>query len=194
MEKILRCKECCESVTDRFIEGCCDTCPRNEDTAKVSALCVVCDKPMRKEAKCCRNSDSIRKLKKEIRQRTVVFVQNPYLVENPCSKDRPCSHFSLCQYCKQSIVKGHRTTTACKSCKAKLTDGRISPKKKRSRIQFCMESGINQYTPPPKKQFLPPRQATLYNIVNDTEPHISEPNIENRFGEGCRIPVSALLI
>lgn len=140
--------------------------------------------------------------KKKIRARTIVFVQNPSLVKNPSPKDRPCSHYTLCQYCKKSIVKGHRSSTACKSCKLQVVEGTLVPPKKRNRVQFCLDTGMNHYVPPAKRVCTQPPSGldTLASLAHQetikSEYKIKQEKPTNpgwRFGEFCRIPVHALL-
>ena len=203
IEKVLRCEQCCRSVLGYFIEGCSPACPRNEETTKVSALCSICNSHLRKESRCCRYTKTLTACKKLIRAKTVVFVQNPSVVENPTPKDRPCSHYSLCQHCKKAIVKGHRSSTACKDCKLKPiitgNETQQSSPQKRTKVQFCLETGMNLYVPPTKKPRLESSLDTLANLAKEetekesivTKHKEFEPGW--RFGEFCRIPVTSLL-
>jgi hypothetical protein len=169
IEKVLRCERCCNHIIGDFVKGCSPTCHRNEETNKTSAMCVICDSHLRKEAKCCRASSKIANARHAIRSATFVLVELPPQKEHPTPKDRPCSHFSLCQYCKSSIIKGHRSNTACKNCKSKLLQGTISPPQKRSRVHFCMETGHNPYVPPIKRQHLPSQLHALAELAAQEE-------------------------
>uniref|UniRef100_A0A7S4ML02 RING-type domain-containing protein n=1 Tax=Vannella robusta TaxID=1487602 RepID=A0A7S4ML02_9EUKA len=197
IEKVLRCESCCRGITGKWVEGCNESCPRFEETTKVSALCSICSSHLRKEARCCRNTPPMGICKQKIRSKTAVFVQNPKLVKNPTPKDRPCSHFSLCQFCKKSIVKGHRSSTACKSCKSKVAEGSMSPSKKRNRIQFCLETGINQYVPPTKAKCASPSSldalAKIAEVESKEESKTDKKDAAVPFADLKRIPVHSLL-
>lgn len=197
IEKVLRCEKCCIEITGTFVGGCSPTCLREEETTKVSALCTICSSHLRKEARCCKNSKELAKCKKIIRNKTIVFVQSPNIINNPTPKDRPCSHYTLCQYCKNAIVKGHRSSTACKTCRLQVVEGTLVPSKKRNRVQFCLDTGLNQYIPPDKK-FCHKHIDDGDSSPNNDKPNTKSESTESkssssRFGECSRIPVSALL-
>jgi len=117
LEKTMRCESCCKEIAGYFPGGCGANCPRNSLTVKASALCAVCGSHLRKEARCCKSSEAMKKCKKKLRSCMTVLVQRPSLVASPSPRDRPCSHYTLCQFCKSSVTKGHRSSTACRVCR-----------------------------------------------------------------------------
>merc|ERR1712137_510350 len=193
LEKIMRCQKCCSDILGYFVEGCSSDCPRNVSTVKASALCAVCGSHLRKEAKCCRASDSIKQCKKLLRSSMTVFVQRPALIPSPSQKeDRPCSHYTLCQFCKSNVTKGHRSSTACKICKTvkKKSASVMIPKKDR------------ELSPERKKRCTLSALSALVEVIFDEDemetspPVLSEPTITDtplRFGPKCGAPIWALV-
>lgn len=122
VEKLARCERCASDFTTTvFPSGCSEECPRHTHTSKSSALCPMCDSKLRKESKCCKNSADIKRLRATLRNSVSVLVQDPrHWISHPSTKSRPCSHYNLCQYCQSSIIKGHRSTTSCKSCRGRM--------------------------------------------------------------------------
>ena len=176
IEKISRCENCCNKILKEFTSGCSTDCLRNEQTVKASALCLLCGNHLRKEARCCKNSSQLKHIKKKLRKHTVVLVQDPALVLNPKVTDRPCSHYTLCQYCKKSIIKGHRSNTACKDCKSNVTPNLKRQRKWSDEFQpVKLPKNASQITIHPFETAVP----------SQTGPW--------RFGEFCRIPIQALL-
>lgn len=180
IEKISRCEHCCNKILNEFTSGCSSDCLRNEQTVKASALCLLCGNHLRKEARCCKNSSQLKHIKKKLRKHTVVLVQDSALVLNPRVTDRPCSHYTLCQYCKKSIIKGHRSNTACKECKANVNV--VTPNLKRQRNKW---SDDFQPVKLPKTASQVTVHQSLDNTTTDSGPW--------RFGEFCKIPIQALL-
>jgi len=214
LEKILRCENCCSRVLSYFPGGCSTNCPRNTETIKASALCVVCSSHLRKEARCCRQSNIQKQCKKQLRSCMTVLVQRPSLIPNPTPKDRPCSHYTLCQFCQSAITKGHRSSTACKACRKSAKRKRSSfvesteskeepPRKKRActlgtLAEIASQESINIGDNTMSNMSNIPKMPTISNIPR--MPSISNINInaqpkkeELRFGSKCGVPIWALV-
>lgn len=163
LEKLMRCEKCCTEILGFFVGGCSPSCLRHTSTVKASALCAICGSHLRKEARCCRSSDTLKKCKHQLRTTVTVLVQRPTLIKNPSPKDRPCSHYTLCQHCKKNVTKGHRSSTSCKICK-----------NTNKRPAIVMESGIKEKDkiyPEPKKRCLLQTLADAVNTeMNDLPP------------------------
>ena len=189
LEKMLRCERCCIEIVGIFPSGCSPNCPRNSTTVKATALCAVCGSHLRKEARCCKSSPLLKECKKKMRRYITVLVQNPSLIKSPTPQDRPCSHYTLCQFCKNSVTKGHRSSTACKLC-------RTSKKRPSNPIEYTE-------APPLKKQCTLGTLAQLAETFEESESASSSKTLESperehphspRFGESVgSVPVWALL-
>lgn len=197
LEKIMRCEKCCRDILGCFIEGCSENCARNTSTVKASALCAVCGSHLRKEAKCCRGSDSLKETKKLLRSCMTVLVQRPTLIKNPSPKDRPCSHYTLCQYCKTSVIKGHRSSTVCKVCKNlkkrpldTLKDAEIPNPKKQCTLGALAEIAdeIDK-----KQENEPKTNSNNSNDIPKTETTEKNGLTGLRFGPKCGAPIWALV-
>jgi len=194
LEKIMRCQKCCRDILGYFVEGCSPQCPRNIPTVKVSALCAVCGSHLRKEAKCCRSSESIKQCKKLLRSCMTVFVQHPSLISSPTQNDRPCSHYTLCQFCKSNVTKGHRSSTACKVCRSvkKKSASVMIPKKDREvspeRKKRCTLGALSELV---EEIF---RDEEDDDVMETSSPASSEPtDTALRFGPKCGAPIWALV-
>uniref|UniRef100_A0A7S4MFE0 Uncharacterized protein n=1 Tax=Vannella robusta TaxID=1487602 RepID=A0A7S4MFE0_9EUKA len=201
LEKIMRCEKCCKDIIGYFQEGCSPDCPRNTSTVKASALCAVCGSHLRKEAKCCRGSDNLKQCKKQLRACMTVLVQRPTLIDNPTAKDRPCSHYTLCQFCKSSVTKGHRSSTACKRCrtskkraaslKVDRVEPPVSPRRKKRCTLGALAALAGQMVDEDSDDDLA-MDISSDSTPQNSSPHNSPPDTL-RFGPKCGAPIWALV-
>lgn len=208
LEKMMRCENCCMKILNEFPPGCGPNCPRNTFTVKASALCAICGSHLRKEARCCKSTSSMKECKKKLRSKITVLVQKPSLIENPTPKDRPCSHYTLCQQCKSSITKGHRSNTTCKVCRnpdskkrkfTLTTEDYYEPPAKVPRTLFP-----TTYTPATEISVTVPRSTIIDSpprtpITEDSSPDVNDikytetPSSSSRFGKSGASPIWAVL-
>eukprot|EP00012_Vannella_robusta_P008034 CAMPEP_0206206914 /NCGR_PEP_ID=MMETSP0166-20121206/15272_1 /ASSEMBLY_ACC=CAM_ASM_000260 /TAXON_ID=95228 /ORGANISM="Vannella robusta, Strain DIVA3 518/3/11/1/6" /LENGTH=74 /DNA_ID=CAMNT_0053627561 /DNA_START=573 /DNA_END=797 /DNA_ORIENTATION=+ len=73
----------------------------------------------------------------------------------------------------------------------------MSPSKKRNRIQFCLETGINQYVPPTKAKCASPSSldalAKIAEVESKEESKTDKKDAAVPFADLKRIPVHSLL-